>query len=194
MVDERAHGLAERWYLCGVHTCGHHYSVRLPHHGDSLSLHERSNLQPVHPFKDFQLVFFSHSPSFTLKNLRMAARATPRPLRRMTVVSSPSSLCVAVAPYTRPALCVPYHALRRRASESEAASSGGVSDRFLDPPVTSTALVWSTKSPLGSSSRRGLDIANSLRGGCATTGREDVRRRGRPRRPLRRFFPPALVW
>lgn len=118
------------------------------------------------------------------------------------VVSSSSSLCVAVALHTRPALHVPHHALRRPASAFEAASRGEACASFGDSTaVTSVQLVSATEiavppvSPSRSASSPsppGLLIANSLRGGCAT-GRTGVRYR-RARRPLRRFFAPALVW
>eukprot|EP00903_Cladosiphon_okamuranus_P019100 g17577.t1 len=102
----------------------------------------------------------------------------------MTTVSFPSSLCVAVAPYTQPALNVPCHALRRPAASAlTKASSGKAAACFRHLALTSRS---------SASSRPGLVIANSLRGGGAP-GRAEVQR-GRARRPLRRFFVPGLVW
>lgn len=118
------------------------------------------------------------------------ASPTTGRLRGMT-----SPLCVAVAPY-RPVLYdVSYHTLRRPASAFEAASSCEAAACFGDLPLTSAALVSATtrvSSPSRSPSPPGLLVAKSLRGGCAT-GRARVPRR-RARRPLRRFYAPALVW
>lgn len=145
--------------------------------------------------KDFRLLFPSavvhRRLMINMSCVQATKAATPTAVRSrtMTVVSSP--LCVAVAPYTRPVLNAPWHTLRRPALAFEAVSRGGASARFRDFALTSAPLAPPSRSP-SPSSRPGLVIANSLRGGCATGSVED--QHGRARRPLQRFFAPALVW